>query len=159
MVSDMLEGHLQKISNITLERTPSQATELLGTELVSTEKVADQEDTEKEPATNQMEDDHGKRYQEIPGIGLITPATGGDLRCKHSKAISLMTENPLQDSEEGPITDKQRKKNKNRCRFGMYMAYNTSHDKIILPKNKLVGQCQLILQPNKAAYQQELSAM
>ena len=39
------------------------------------------------------------------------------------------------------------------------MAYNASHDTIILPKNKLVGRCQLILQPSKAAYQQELSAM
>ena len=35
----------------------------------------------------------------------------------------------------------------------------TSYDTIILPKNKLIGQCQLILQPNKAAYHQELSAM
>ena len=34
------------------------------------------------------------------------------------------------------------------------MAYNASHDTIILPKNKLVGQCKLILQPNEAAYQQ-----
>ena len=36
MVSDMLEGHLQKLNNITLERMPSQATELLGTELIKT---------------------------------------------------------------------------------------------------------------------------
>ena len=42
MVSDMLEGHLQKISNITLKWTPSEATELLGTELVNTENVVDQ---------------------------------------------------------------------------------------------------------------------
>ena len=34
-----------------------------------------------------------------------------------------------------------------------------SHETIILPKNQLVGQCQLILQPNEVAYQQELSAM
>ena len=39
------------------------------------------------------------------------------------------------------------------------MLYNESHDTIILPKNKLVGQCQLILQPNEKAYHQELSAM
>ena len=39
------------------------------------------------------------------------------------------------------------------------MAYNASHDTIILPKNMLVGQCQLILQPNEAEYQQELSTM
>ena len=43
MVSDMLEGHLQKISNITLKRTPSQATQLLGTKLVNTEEVLDKE--------------------------------------------------------------------------------------------------------------------
>ena len=39
------------------------------------------------------------------------------------------------------------------------MAYNASHDTIILSKNKLVGQYQLILQPCEAAYHQELSAM
>ena len=39
------------------------------------------------------------------------------------------------------------------------MVYNASHDTIILPKNKLVGQFQLILQPNEMAYHQELSAM
>ena len=93
------------------------------------------------------------------GIGLITPATGGDLCCVHPKAISLMTERPLQDLEEGPITEKQQKKNKNGRRFGMYMAYNTNHDTIMLPKKKLVGQCQLILQPSEVAYHQELSAM
>ena len=70
MVSDMLEGHLQKISNITLKITPSQATELLGTELVSTEGKADQEDMEKEPAANQMEDDQGKQYQEMPEVDI-----------------------------------------------------------------------------------------
>ena len=93
------------------------------------------------------------------GIGLITPATGGDLRCIHPKAISLMTERPLQETEEGPITEKQMKKNENGRRYATYAAYNASHETIILPKNKLVGQCQLILQPSEAAYQQELSAM
>ena len=52
-----------------------------------------------------------------------------------------------------------RKGNKNMCQYATYTAYNTSHETIILPKNQLVGQCQLILQPNKGAYQQELSAM
>ena len=136
MVSDMLEGHLQKIATITLERTPSQAKELLGTKLLSTERKADQEDTEKEPAANQMEDEQGKRYQEIPevdvrmvykdkiplgtmkeilvhanlghkGIGLIMTATRGDLHYIHQKAISLMTKRPLQEMEERPITEKQ----------------------------------------------------
>ena len=45
------------------------------------------------------------------GIGLIKPATRGDIRCIHPKAISLMTEWLLQETEEGPITEKQRKKN------------------------------------------------
>ena len=70
-----------------------------------------------------------------------------------------MTEWWLQETEEGPITEKQRKKNENRRCYGTYAAYNTSHETIILPKNKLVGQCQLILQPSEGAYQQELSAM
>ena len=82
------------------------------------------------------------------GIGLIMPIARGDLRCMHLKSISHMTEQPLQETEEGPITEKQRKKNENGCRYAMYAAYNASHKTIILPKNQLVGQCQLILQPN-----------
>ena len=93
------------------------------------------------------------------GIGLITPATGGDLHCIHPKAISLMTERLLQEMEEGPITEKQRKKNENGRCYGTYAAYNASYETIILPKNKLIGQCQLILQPSEEVYQQELSAM
>ena len=42
MVSKMLEEHLKKVANITLERRLSQATELLGTEVV-TEKEATRE--------------------------------------------------------------------------------------------------------------------
>ena len=60
MVSDMLEGHLQKLANITLEQTPSQAAELLGTELVKTDEALDKGKAEKEPTTNQMEIDQGK---------------------------------------------------------------------------------------------------
>ena len=37
--------------------------------------------------------------------------------------------------------------------------YNTSHETIILPKNQIVGRCQLILQPNEGAYLQEMSTM
>ena len=99
-------------------------------------EAVDQEEIEKEPATNQTEDDHGKRYQEMPevdirmvhkekilpgtmkeilvhanlghiGVRLITPVTRGDLRCIHPKANSLMTKQPLHDMEEGPITEKQ----------------------------------------------------
>ena len=121
MVAGMLQEHLQKIANITLERTPSQATELLETEPVNTEKKMDQDHTKEEPTVNQIDDDQRKCYQEMPevdirmvheerippgtmkqilvhaslgheGIGLITPVTGGDLRCICPKAISLMTE-------------------------------------------------------------------
>ena len=49
MVSQMLEGHLKKVANITLERVPSQATELLGVELVNTEDSAGKDDTEESP--------------------------------------------------------------------------------------------------------------
>ena len=65
MVSEMLEGRLQKIAKITLERTPSQATELLGTELITTSKTPDKGDAEEEPAANQMETKQGKQYQEM----------------------------------------------------------------------------------------------
>ena len=40
----------------------------------------------------------------------------------------------------------------------MYMVYNASQDAIILPKNLMVGWCQLILQPSNDAYLQELAA-
>ena len=93
------------------------------------------------------------------GVGLIMPVAGGDLHCIHPIAISLMTERPLNDSEDRSMTVKKRMKNENGCHFRTYFAYNASHDTIILPKNKLVGQCQLILQPNKVAYHQELSPM
>ena len=81
------------------------------------------------------------------GIGLFTPVAGEDLCCIHPKAISLMTKQPLNDSEGRPMTVKQRKKNENGHHIGTYIAYNASHNTIILPKNKLVGKCQLILQP------------
>ena len=93
------------------------------------------------------------------GIGLITPLAGGDLCCIHLKAICLMTKQPQNNEEDKAMTAKQQKKNEQGRHFGTYMAYNASHDTIILPKNKLVGQCQLILQPDEAAYHQELSAM
>ena len=78
MVSDMLEGHLQKIFNITLERTPTQAMELLGTELVNIEETLDIDKAKKEPAANQMEADQGKRYQEMPEV---------DVRMVHEEII------------------------------------------------------------------------
>ena len=63
------------------------------------------------------------------------PATGGDLHCIHPKAISLMTEWLLQETEEGPITEKQRKKNENGHHYGTYAAYNTSHETIMISDN------------------------
>ena len=57
------------------------------------------------------------------------------------------------------MTVKQQKKNEQGRCFGTYMAYNTSHDPIILPKNKLVGQCQLILQLDEVAYHQEIATL
>ena len=40
MVSTMLKEHLRKVANFTLERRPSQATELLGREVVTEKTVA-----------------------------------------------------------------------------------------------------------------------
>ena len=108
----MLQEHLKKIANITLERTPSQAMELLETKLVDSEKKTDQDNTREEPIANQIEDNQRKRYHKMPevdirmvheerippvtmkqilvhaslghkGIGLIMLATGGDLLCIH----------------------------------------------------------------------------
>ena len=70
-----------------------------------------------------------------------------------------MTTGPLQEELDGPITEKQRQRNKKGCRYATYEVYNTSHETIILPKNQIVGRCQLILQPNEGAYLQEMSAM
>ena len=55
--------------------------------------------------------------------------------------------------------EKQRQRNKKGRRYATYAVYNTSHETIILPKNQIVGRCQLILQPNEGAYLQEMSAM
>ena len=121
-------GHQQKLANITLERTLSQATELLGTELIKTGKALDKGKAEKEPAASQMETDQGKGYQEMPevdiqtvqdkrippgtmkeilvhanlghkGIRLITPSAEGDLCCIHPKSICLMTKQPQNNAE------------------------------------------------------------
>ena len=103
MVSRMLEEHLKKVANITLERRPSQATELFGMEVVTGREAAGEDSLDREPSHNQMENEPGKRYQDMPitpvmlvrdikvpsgttrevpvqmpigheGIGLITPA-------------------------------------------------------------------------------------
>ena len=57
------------------------------------------------------------------------------------------------------MTAKQKKKIEGGRRFGTYMVYNTSQEAMILPKNLMVGWCQLVLQPNQDAYVQELAAM
>ena len=93
------------------------------------------------------------------GIGLILPVWDLDNRCMYPQAISLMTTRPLQEKVEGPITEKQQQRNKNGRRYATYAVYNTRHEVITLPKNQIVGQCQLILQPNKGAYLQEMAAM
>ena len=60
IVSRMLEEHLKKVANITLERRPSQATELLGTEVVTGKEAAGMDSLDGEPSHNQMENEQGK---------------------------------------------------------------------------------------------------
>ena len=101
------------------------------------EDSAGKDDAEREPTTNQRENEEEKQYQEIPvsaawlvrdvkippgtvkeipvqrtirheGIRLITPASIGDLHSIHPKAISLITKQPLGDSEDKPVATKQR---------------------------------------------------
>ena len=93
------------------------------------------------------------------GVSLISLVWDLDNRCMYPRAISLMTTRPLQEKVDGPIMEKQRQRSKNRSRYATYAAYNTSHETILLPKNQIVGRCQLILQPNEGAYLQEISAM
>ena len=169
------------MANVTLEQTPSQATELLEVEPQNSEKENTPALTKEEPTMSQIEEIRGKRYQAMPemdvrvardekippgtmkeilvhtgigheGICLITPLVEGDIRCIYPRAISLMTEQPLQATKKDPIAF-SRKGNKDMRQYATYAAYNTSHETIILPKNQLVGQCQLILQSNEGAYQ------
>ena len=93
------------------------------------------------------------------GVSLISPIRNRDNRCMYPRAISLMTTRPLQEKVDGPITEKQRQRNKNGRRYATYAAYNTSHETIILPKNQIVGRCQLILQSSEGEYLQEISAI
>ena len=65
MVSRVLEEHLKKVANITLERVPSQAKELLGMAVVNTKETANKDNTEMEPTNNQMENKQEKQYQEM----------------------------------------------------------------------------------------------
>ena len=167
---------------------PSQATELLRTDLVNTDKSAGKDAPEREPITKQMESNQEEQYQEMPkvdvrivrdkkippgttkeilvqanighkGIGLIMQVPGGNLHCIHSMAINVIAEGPLGESEDKPMTVEQRKKNEKGRRLGIYVVFNSSHDTIVLRKNKLVQKRQLILQSNKEVYHQELPAV
>ena len=60
MVSTMLKEHLRKVADVTLERRPSQATELLGTEVVTEKAAAGATSLGQEPSLNQVEPRSGK---------------------------------------------------------------------------------------------------
>ena len=72
MVTRMLQEHLQKIVNVSLKRTPSQATELLDTEPQNLQTKEQQESTEEEPTINHTEEIKGKRYQAMPKVDVRT---------------------------------------------------------------------------------------
>ena len=66
----MLQEHLQKIVNVSLKRTPSQATELLDTEPQSLQTKEQQESTEEELTINHTEEIKGKCYQAMPKVDV-----------------------------------------------------------------------------------------
>ena len=70
MVAGMLQEHLQKIANVTLQQTPSQAMELLEAESQSSETKETQEPAREEPTINQTEEIRGKRYQAMPEVDV-----------------------------------------------------------------------------------------
>ena len=63
MVAGMLQKHLQKIANVTLQRTPSHATELLEAEPQSSEMEKVQEHAKEEPTISQTEEIRGSYPQ------------------------------------------------------------------------------------------------
>ena len=72
MVAGMLHEHLQKISNVSLRQTPSQATELLDTGEQNLQ-IKEQQGAEKEePTINHTEEIKGKRYQAMPEVDVRT---------------------------------------------------------------------------------------
>ena len=73
------------------------------------------------------------------GVSLISQVWDLDNRCMYLRAISLMMTRPLQEEVDGPITEKQRQRNKNGRRYATYAVYNTSNEIIMLPKNQIVG--------------------
>ena len=72
IVSRMLQEHLQKIANVSLKRTPSQATELLDTEPQDLQTKEHQDSVEKEPTMNHTEEIKGWRYQAVPEVDVRT---------------------------------------------------------------------------------------
>ena len=161
---------------------PSQFTELLDAE---PQKLPTKERQEETKTGSTMK---GKRYQRMPkvdvrtiqeekinpgtmreilvhanmghdGISLISPVRDLDKRCMYPQATSLMTTRLLKKKVDSSIMEKQQQRNKNGRRCATYAVYNTSHEVITLPKNQIVGRCQLILQPNKGAYLQEMAAI
>ena len=78
MVSEMLEGHLQKVSKITLNRVPSQVTELLGMEMVNTTDPDGLDKPRVELTVNQMASVQREWYREMPEV---------DMRLVHKERI------------------------------------------------------------------------
>ena len=72
MVSGMLQEHLQKIANVSLKRTPSQATELLDTEPQDLQTKEHQGSAEEEPTVNHTEEIEGRCYQAMPEVDMHT---------------------------------------------------------------------------------------
>ena len=70
MVVGMLQEHLQKIANVLLRQTPSQATELLEAKPQSPEIKEPQGSAEEEPTINHTEEIKGKRYQAMPEVDI-----------------------------------------------------------------------------------------
>ena len=68
----MLQEHLQKIGNIPLRQTPSQATELLDTEPQKLQTKEQQEETKKGSTMNHAEEVKGKCYQPMPEVYVRT---------------------------------------------------------------------------------------
>ena len=72
IVGGMLQEHLQKIANITLQQTPSKAMELLEAEPQNSEKEKTQDHMKEEPTMSQIEEIRGKRCQAMPEVDVQT---------------------------------------------------------------------------------------
>ena len=72
MVAGMLQEHLQKIANVLLRQTPSQATELLDAEPQSLQTKEPQGSVEEEPTINHTEEIKGQSYQAMHEVDVRT---------------------------------------------------------------------------------------